>query len=192
MSLLKWVQVIPVHQKGAVAVPVTSPSPTRKVESNVIEVFTDGGCTSNGRKGSRGGLGVHFPQFPELDLSESLPAYPAPTNNRAELLAVVRSLQQCAILDPVFEQKVVIKSDSQLACKTVNCWLRTWKNQKWLKQDGRPPVNLDILKCLDQLLLRRKVMMIHVKAHTGRKDFDSVHNDIADRLASRAIRNVSI
>ena len=188
MSLLKWVQVVPVQHKDEVASPVPSPILT----TNIIEIFTDGGCTSNGRKGSRGGLGVHFPQFPELDLSESLPAFPAPTNNRAELLAVVRSLQQCAILDPEFKKKVVIKSDSQLACKTVNSWLRVWKAKNWLKQDRRPPLNLDILKCIDQLLSRRKVTMIHVRAHTGKNDFNSVHNDIADRLASRAIRNVTI
>ena len=78
-----------------------------------------------------------------------------------------------------------MKSDSQLACKTVNGWLRGWQSAGWQKQNGNQ--NLDIFKLLDSLLSLRTVQMLHVRAHTGKKDYETVHNNIADQLASRAI-----
>lgn len=153
----------------------------------IIEVFTDGACSGNGTANSAGGVGVHFPSRPDMNVSERLPDTPKPTNNRSELLAVVRALQQCDLIDPNKTYSAMIKSDSQLACNTVNTWLKTWKKAGWLKKDKKPPQNLDILKTLDDLLQHRLVHMKHVRAHTSGQDSDSLHNAIADRLATRAI-----
>ena len=173
MSLLKW--LIP----GETVIDKAQVS---------IRAFCDGGCVNNGKKGSQGGLGVVFPDRPDMNLSEKLPSRPPPTNNRAELLAVIRCLQQCEVIDPTHTAQAMIKSDSNLACRTTNEWLKGWKRNNWKKPDGKPPLNLDLLKTLDILISSRRVYMSHVKAHTGRTDFDSIHNDMADRLATQAIR----
>ena len=58
-----------------------------------IVVYTDGACPGNGKKHSRGGVGVHFPACPQRDISEALRGETKATNNRAELTAVIRALQ---------------------------------------------------------------------------------------------------
>ena len=160
-------------------------APARKP---VLIVYTDGSCFNNGRKGKAvGGLGVVFPEYPDLNLSESLAGTQA-TNNRAELLAIIRALQ-------IIEQKidktnlltVHIKTDSMLCMRTVNEWMRGWKSRGWKKADGNTPKNLDLLKSLDALLSKRKkVSLEHVRAHTGRRDSESLYNALADQLARDA------
>jgi ribonuclease HI len=43
-----------------------------------------------------------------------------------------------------------------------------------------------LLKVLDELLKKRKVVFKHVRAHTGKKDWESINNDLADRMAKTA------
>ena len=155
---------------------------------NTVHVFTDGACSNNGTTYSQGGLGVFFPEWREHNLSEKLPITPRATNNRAELSAVVRALQQCDLIDPNKEARLVVHSDSALVCGTVGTWMHTWKRLGWLKLNRRPPSNLDLLQTLDGLLQHRTVIMKHVRAHTGRLDPDSMHNAAADELATSAVR----
>lgn len=79
--------------------------------SNSIEVFTDGSCIGNGRKNSRGGVAVVFPKHPECNHSEALQGMKA-TNNRAELLAIIRAIQIVDNrIDPSKRMSIVIKTD---------------------------------------------------------------------------------
>ena len=69
----------------------------------------------------------------------------------------------------------------------LNKWMAGWKARGWKKQDGREPMNIDILKSLDRMRSQgRRVLLEHVKAHTGRQDRDSRYNAIADLLATQA------
>ena len=154
---------------------------------STILAFTDGACRGNGRRCSRGGLGVVFPEHRHLDLAERLPDKPPATNNRAELLAVLRSMSLCDTIDPDRKALLLVRTDSQLACNTLNKWMAGWKARGWKKQDGREPMNIDILKSLDRMRSQgRRVLLEHVKAHTGRQDRDSRYNAIADLLATQA------
>lgn len=149
-----------------------------------ISCYTDGAALSNGKKNCRGGLGVVFPDRTELNLSESLPANPVPTNNRAELSGIIRAIQQCDVIDPSKTTPLAIKSDSQLCVSTCNTWLGGWKRKGWRKSDKSALKNLDLLQQLDTLMAARKVTLIHVRAHTGGVDDDSRYNALADKLAS--------
>ncbi|CAL8461206.1 g737 [Coccomyxa elongata] len=154
---------------------------------STIVAFTDGACRGNGRRCSRGGLGVVFPEHRHLDLAERLPEEPPATNNRAELLAVLRSMSLCDTIDPDRKALLLVRTDSQLACNTMNKWMVGWKARGWKKQDGTQPMNIDILKALDNMRTQgRRVLLEHVRAHTGRQDRDSRYNAIADLLATQA------
>lgn len=155
----------------------------------VIVVYTDGACSGNGTTSSSGGIGVHFPEWPNMQLQEALPPHPPPTNNRAELLAVLRALQQCDVIDPSRTWPVLIKSDSQLVCNTLNSWMASWKKRGWLKSDRKTPLNLDLLQQLDNLMSPRNVTLRHVRAHTSGRDEDSLHNAVADRLATASLHD---
>ena len=153
-----------------------------------IYCFTDGAAQGNGRKGCKGGLGVVFPAQPNLNLSEALPSYPVPTNNRAELLAIIRAIEQSDTIDPDRSQPLHIKSDSQLCVSTCNSWLSGWKCNGWRKRDKTVPKNVDLLKKLDLLMSKRRVKLEHVRAHTRGEDDDSKFNEWADKLATQACK----
>lgn len=171
-----------VETKTGTSIGEAAPSSVR-----TILAFTDGACQGNGRRCSRGGLGVVFPEHRHLDLSEKVPELPSPTSNRCELLAVLRSMSLCDTIDPDRGALLLVRTDSQLACNIMNRWMAGWKSRGWKKVDGRPPLNLDILMALDILRTRgRRVVLEHVRAHTGRQDMDSRYNAIADLLATQA------
>lgn len=163
MSLLKWLGV------GAGA--------------RQLVAYTDGASPGNGKADCRGGVGVAWPEHPDRNVSEPLAAPPRPTNNRAELAALIRALEVADAIDPGRRRPLLIKSDSMLCVQAANVWMKSWKSAGWLKADKAPPKNLDLLKRLDALMRLRRTRVEHVAAHTGRSDPDSVLNALADRLA---------
>lgn len=163
------------------------PRATGRALAQAIVCYTDGSAIGNGLRGCRGGVGVCWPAHPELDLSEALRTPPLATNNRAELTAVIRAVQLAdEHIDPERRWVLLIKSDSMLVVNTVTTWMKAWKRAGWAKRDGRPPLNLDLLQRLDELMARRRIVVQHVRAHTGRQDVDSQMNALADRLATAA------
>ncbi len=149
---------------------------TVKPKKEII-VFTDGSCN---QKTGRGGYAVVFPDFPERNISKHLPKT---TNNRAEYLAVI------AALNAFPSDNLVIHTDSELLVKTINSWILTWKKNNWLKYNNQPIKNPDLVKQLYQLVYvspKRTVVVRHVRAHTGKNDYFSKYNDLADTLAKAA------
>ena len=155
-------------------------------KSNPITVFVDGSCFNNCKsKQGRAGIGVVFPDFTEYNVSEKLPGEIA-TNNRAELYAIIRSLEIVNFrIDPDRRRELIVKTDSELSMNICTKWMRQWKPRGWKKADNQIAANLDLLIVLDGLLQTRKVRVTHVRAHTMRTDFDSRMNAEADALAKK-------
>lgn len=156
--------------------------------SGVIRVFTDGSCIDNGRKGARAACAVVFPDREAQDRCEALPAEPTPSNNRAELMGAIRALEAVEReVDPGGARELQLYTDSMLLVNTVNEWMAQWKARGWRRGPrGKAEVaNLDLVQRLDALKAAsaRRVVLLHVRAHTGRKDWRSVWNARADELA---------
>ena len=182
MSLLKWIRTAAVAERRAIASMPDRPAPAQC--AGPILCYTDGSAIGNGSRGCRGGVGVVFPDHPERNVSEPLAFSPTPTNNRAELTAILRAIEQADAIDPGRTRTLLIKSDSKLCVSTCTSWLAAWKPNGWRKRDGTPAKNPDLLRRLDALMAVRRVRLEHVRAHTGGRDPDSVHNHAADRLAN--------
>lgn len=60
-------------------------------------VYTDGACSSNGRTGAAAGIGVYWGEEHVDNISEPLLNGP-PTNNRAELTAVIKAIQMVFVI----------------------------------------------------------------------------------------------
>lgn len=153
--------------------------------SSGIVCFTDGSCIGNGKKGAKAGYAVVYPEHPEYDLSEPLTAGPA-TNNRAEYMAVIRAIETADLINPGRNLILRVYTDSALLVNSLTKWRKGWKAKGWKKADGTPVMNLDLLQRLDDQMGQRVVLFHHVRAHTGGKDYNSVHNDRADKLARAA------
>jgi ribonuclease HI len=147
-----------------------------------IKVFTDGSCFDNGKSYSTAGYGIYFPNKEFSDVGRPL-KYPPYTNQRAELYAIYRALK--IILDEPKYTKIKLYTDSNYAIKCLTEWGSNWEKNNWINSKKKSVENQDILKPLYKLynLNKQKIDLIHVNSHTGKKDFYSLGNAEADRLA---------
>lgn len=154
--------------------------------SDTIVAFTDGSSLNNGKKNARAGYAIVFPNHPHFNTSSPLRG-PNPTNNRAEYMAMLECLDIVEKkIDKTGARKVVLYTDSKILLQSITKWMRGWKKNGWKKADGKPVLNKDLLEAIDEKMLRRRVEMHHVLAHTGRDDWKSQWNDLVDKMARAA------
>lgn len=151
--------------------PPTTPPP--------VVAFTDGSFKNN-----VAGCAVVFPDHQHHNYSARLTDG---TNNRAEYIALIKAIEiTTESIDPTKTRDLIVNTDSELLVNTINKWMPGWKRRGWIKADGKPVKNLDLVKRIDELLKTRRVLVRHVRAHTKRQDYGSRWNDAADKLAKRA------
>lgn len=144
--------------------------------------FTDGSAIGNGTRHAKAGYAVVWPQHPELDVTERLQGAPQ-TNNRAEYMGAIRAMEAANRADAGRGKALTIYTDSKLLVKSMTEWFRGWKTHGWRKADGEPVANVDLLQKLDEVQRGRVVLWKHVRAHTGRTDWASHWNAVADARA---------
>ncbi len=155
-------------------------------DENTLVCFTDGSSLSNGKVDSRSGFSVWFP-YKNIKISEKIYG-DNPTNNRAELKAILESYKQADILDPTMKITLKIYTDSMLCINSCSKWIVQWKKNNWIKSDKKNVKNVDLLKLIDIAQSKRPHVYYHVKAHTGKQDWISLQNEIADKLATSAAK----
>ncbi|KAH9832886.1 ribonuclease H-like domain-containing protein [Rhodofomes roseus] len=141
-------------------------------------VYSDGACKGNGKVGSIAGIGVWWGHGDERNLAERCPG--AQTNNRAELIAIVRVLETT----PHDRRSLLIKTDSQYSINCFQNWLPGWEARKWINSKGEPVKNKELIRYLSALLDQRalegqKVRLQYVRGHVGEEG-----NEGADWLAN--------
>ena len=143
----------------------------------IVEVYTDGSCLGNGKPNCKGGIGVHFPEYSQLDIIRPLDGS-IQTNNRAELTAVILASEICITKFSLI--KCMIHTDSQYV---INIWfgpqwIKKWRLNGWKTRKGKVK-NLDLIQQLDKLLTSHNYIELrYVKAHSKNKG-----NDTADIMA---------
>ncbi|XP_038209385.1 ribonuclease H1 [Zerene cesonia] len=142
-------------------------------DQGFVQVYTDGACSANGRKGARAGLGVYWGDGHPLNVSE--PVSGRATNNCGEIQAATKAIKQ-AIDNGV--QKLAINTDSQFLINSVTKWLPGWKRKGWKLQSGEPVKNEKDFKELDNLQNKLQIKWNYVEAHRG-----VYGNEMADQLA---------
>jgi len=154
-------------------------------------VFTDGSALNNGKRNCVAACGIVWVngEFPPEGFK--LPQNELHTNNRAEYMAAIRALDQANEIDPECKETLTIYTDSKLMVESVTKWASSWELNGWKKSNGSPVKNMDLVKKLHAHNKHRKVEWIHTRAHTGQDTFESRWNDVADRLARDAAKNVN-
>ncbi len=135
-----------------------------------VEIYTDGACKGNPGPGGWGALLRYEATEKELCGGERLT-----TNNRMELLAVIRALES-------LKRRCVIKlyTDSQYVLKGISEWIIGWKKRGWKTADKKPVKNEDLWRELDLLAAQHDIDWIWVKGHAGHDG-----NERADALANK-------
>ncbi len=144
--------------------------------SEMVEMFTDGACSGNPGPGGWGVLMRWKGQEKELWGGE-----PETTNNRMELLAVIRGLE--ALKRPV---AVTVHTDSRYVHDGITGWIYGWKRNGWKTAAKKPVKNVDLWQRLDAALGDHEISWQWVKGHAGHEE-----NERADALARKGITSSS-
>lgn len=147
----------------------------KEKRTSVVDIFTDGACKGNPGVGGWGVLFQYNGHTRELYGGEKLT-----TNNRMELLAVIRALE--ALTQPC---EVRLHTDSQYVQKGISEWIHSWKKRNWHTAAKKPVKNDDLWKELDQLTQRHRIEWLWVRGHSGHDG-----NEQADRLANLGVQSV--
>ena len=87
------------------------------------------------------------------------------TNNQGELKAVLELFRATAHLD----DDLHVLCDSQYVINSVTKWMPGWKAKGWRKGDGKPVMNLELLKQIDDAIAGRRYRFEWVRGHVGHR-----------------------
>jgi len=138
-----------------------------------VELFTDGACSGNPGPGGWAYILRHPVSSAEVERAGS---ERATTNNRMELMAVIRGLE--ALTRP---SVVELYSDSQYVLKGMDEWLPQWKARGWRTAAKKPVKNVELWQRLDELQSTHQIRFHWVRGHAGHPE-----NERVDRLAVQA------
>jgi ribonuclease HI len=157
-----------------------------------MKVFTDGACRSNGKAGASASYAGWFPEMKELSFATKMPPEESQTNQRAELKAIHDSVK--IVYEKLGEDtSLEIYTDSQYSKNCLTTWLPSWIKKGWKTTEGGDVKHRDLIEPLNDMLSKLKEWkIIHVRAHTGEKDYNSINNDIVDRMATSILQDTEI
>lgn len=133
-----------------------------------VEIYTDGACSGNPGPGGWGTILRWNGHEKELNGGER-----ETTNNRMELMAVIKGLEALSS-----RCRVDLYTDSQYVQKGVTEWMAGWKRKGWPDRIK----NQDLWQQLDVLIAKHDVKMHWVRGHDGHPE-----NERADALARAGV-----
>ena len=138
-----------------------------------IDIYTDGACSGNPGKGGYGIVMIHNGLRKEF--SEG---FKKTTNNRMEILAVIKALE--FLKEPC---NVNIYSDSKYVIDAITKgWAKKWKLNNWKRNKNEMASNIDLWERILNLLEIHNTNFIWVKGHAN-----NIENERCDYLAKKAI-----
>ncbi len=138
-----------------------------------VELYTDGACSGNPGPGGWAYILRHRASESEREDSGG---EPETTNNRMELMAVIRGLT--ALTRP---SRVDVFSDSQYVLNGLKSWMDGWKKKGWVTASKSPVKNRDLWERLDELRSTHELDYHWIRGHNEHPE-----NERADKLAVAA------
>ena len=111
----------------------------------MLKIWTDGSCLGNPGPG-----GWAFLATDGTNVAERAGGEDNTTNNRMELMAVLRALSAAARRHTAVE----IHTDSQYVKNGMTTWVKNWKRNNWRTADKKPVKNQDLWMALDLSLIQ--------------------------------------
>jgi ribonuclease HI len=142
------------------------------VTQPVVEIFTDGACSGNPGPGGWAAILRSGRHEKEISGGE-----PSTTNNRMELLAVIKGLD--ALKEP---SQVTVYTDSRYVMDGATRWMPRWHLNGWRTADKKPVKNDDLWRALAAAAQRHRLFWKWIAGHSGH-----IENERADALARAAI-----
>lgn len=141
-----------------------------------VDIFTDGSCLGNPGPGGWAAIlrsGAH-----EKEISG---AVPDTTNNRMEILAIIKALE--SLKKPC---TVNLHSDSAYVINAFRQnWIGRWKKTGWMTTKKTAVENKDLWERLIDVTAVHHITWVHLKGHSGHKE-----NERCDDLAKEAAKSL--
>ena len=144
-----------------------------------MEVYTDGACKGNP---GVGGWGVYI--INGDDSFELFGGEEYTTNNKMELIAVIKALQ--FVKDKYKNEEVEINTDSKYVKNGIESWIKKWKQNGWRTVNKKPVKNIELWQELDDLVsFCTNISWKWVRGHCG-----NIGNEKADELANKGVMSI--
>lgn len=137
----------------------------------MLKIWTDGSCLGNPGPGGWAFVATNGQNTAERSGGER-----DTTNNRMELMAVIRALTAARR-----HSEIELHTDSQYVKNGMQSWLKNWKKNNWRTANKKPVKNQDLWMQLDALSGAIKIHWHWVRGHNG----DEM-NERCDELARTA------
>jgi ribonuclease HI len=141
------------------------------MDSDVVEIWTDGGCKPNPGPGGWSAILKFRDNVRELSGAEA-----ETTNNRMELTAAAEALE--ALKRPC---GIILHTDSEYLKNGITRWHTGWVRKNWRTAAGDPVKNMDLWRRILDAAKPHKIDWRWVRGHSG-----NVMNERADELATAA------
>lgn len=139
-----------------------------------VILYTDGACSGNPGVGGYGAILMYKGKERVISGAEGMT-----TNNRMELMAVIKGLE--ALKEPC---KVDIYSDSAYVVNAfLQDWITNWQNNGFKTSKGKV-LNIELWQKLIELCASHDVSWYKVKGHA-----DNEYNNRCDSIARKEIDN---
>lgn len=143
----------------------------------LLNLYADGACSGNPGPGGWG-----FIIKNDFLYYEASGAEVSTTNNRMELLAVIKGLEYIACAHP--DMKLIkIYTDSQYVFLGITHWIHDWKKKGWKNSQKDSVKNRELWEQLDLLTQTLHPEYNWIRGHAGHKE-----NERCDELARSAIK----
>ncbi len=137
-----------------------------------VSIFTDGACRGNPGPGGWAAILRYGDKEKEIYGAEA-----DTTNNRMELMAAIRALEELRNAC-----QVELTTDSKYVMTGITEWIHNWKKRNWKTASKQPVKNVDLWQRLDSAVAPHNIDWFWVKGHSGHDE-----NERVDELANRAI-----
>lgn len=151
----------------------------------MVKMYTDGAVSNNGYENAMGGCAYLILKDGEITFSYGW-ALPQSTNNKCEMMAIIRGCQRIEKEYPS-ESKIEVYSDSAYC---INCykqqWYKKWMVNGWINSKNQPVKNKELWELLIPFFEDNRFTFIKVKGHSNDE-----YNNMVDKMAveARLIQN---
>ena len=141
-----------------------------------VTIYTDGACSGNPGPGGWGAVLIFGDHRKEIKGGAK-----ETTNNRMELMAAIRSLEE--LKRPCH---IELHTDSNYLREGITSWIASWKRNGWKTAQKKPVKNIDLWQSLDAAQERHDISWHWIKGHAGHPE-----NELADALAREGLADTN-
>lgn len=164
-----------------------------------IYLFTDGACTSNGKKNARCSSAYLITTInKEIHRHAEVTNLDGKcTNQIGELTAILLGLSHIQQNLNSSNLNITVVTDSQYSIDCLTTWIASWIKNNWMNSKKQPVINKSIIQNIYNILTELKknntVNFRHVRSHLVQPDPESGEyflwkgNDTVDKLATSVL-----